>query len=107
MAFALASRVAAVRPTAVAGRRSAVVARPARIAGAVVSGFLGGKEIEFSFFFGGRAKKKKKRRARGGKQTSLLPARGPFRAPPLDCESSLAPFASEIRCASRDGGLWD
>ena len=43
MAFALASRVAAVRPTAVAGRRSAVVARPARIAGAGVSGFGGGE----------------------------------------------------------------
>ena len=40
MAFALASRVAAVRPTAVAGRRSTVVARPARVAGAVVSLFF-------------------------------------------------------------------
>ena len=40
MAFALASRVAAVRPTAVAGRRSAVAARPARVAGAVVSFFF-------------------------------------------------------------------
>ena len=59
MAFALASRVAAVRPTAVAGRRSAVVARPARIAGAVVSGFLGGKEIEFSFFWWESEEKKK------------------------------------------------
>jgi len=37
MAFAFASRIAAVRPTAVAGRRSAAVARPARVAGAVVS----------------------------------------------------------------------
>ena len=96
MAFALASRVAAVRPTAVAGRRSAVVARPARIAGAVVSGFLGGKEIEFSFFFGGRAKKKKKRRARGGKQTSLLPARGPFRAPPLDWNPRWPPLRARF-----------
>lgn len=55
MAFALASRVAAVRPTAAAGRRSAVAARPARIAGAVVS-FFGKKETDYFFSFGAHSR---------------------------------------------------